>query len=232
MTYRPLLALTATFALVGLAACGSGQDTAGTDKNAITATDSACQVTTTSLPAGRASFQVTNSGSQVTEVYIYGQQDGIFTKIIAEVEDVGPGTSRDLSADLSNGVYEIACKPGQTGKGIRTQITVTGGMTPTSTPSDQAAYDREIKIEVAADGIEGADGLAASAGQKIEFELENKTSGKRELEVIDPSGKIVAEIEADPSGEAKTIVTLGSAGAWTLKIEGDGSEVEKKLTVA
>ncbi len=45
-------------------------------------------------------FEVTNKGSKVTEVYVYGEQGGEFTKVISEVENIGPGTSRDMSVDL------------------------------------------------------------------------------------------------------------------------------------
>ena len=51
----------------------------------------------------------------------------VVTTVVAEVENIGPGTSRDMTADLAPGTYEIACKPGQTGDGIRAQLTVTGG---------------------------------------------------------------------------------------------------------
>jgi uncharacterized cupredoxin-like copper-binding protein len=149
------------------------------------------------------------------------------------VENIGPGLTRDLSVTLTGGKYEVACKPGQTGDGIRTKITVTGAAPSASASAETAAYDREIEIEVTTAQVEGADGLSARTGQKIEFKLENKATGKRKLEISDPPGKIVAEIEADPNGAAETVVSLAAAGTWTLKIEGQGmTEVEKKLTVS
>lgn len=78
----------------------------------------------TDLPAGPTTFEVTNTGSSVTEVYVYGEENGEYTKVISEVENIGPGTSRDMAVDLASGTYEIACKPGQTGDGIRTEFTV------------------------------------------------------------------------------------------------------------
>jgi iron uptake system EfeUOB component EfeO/EfeM len=115
-----------------LAACGGTTGDAASPKAtgaavAISASDSACAVDTTTLPAGEHTFAVTNKGAKITEVYLYGEQDGEYTKVLSEVENIGPGTSRNLTATLSAGQYEIACKPGQAGSGIRTRLTVTGG---------------------------------------------------------------------------------------------------------
>ncbi|HEX6870363.1 MAG TPA: hypothetical protein VF163_04635 [Micromonosporaceae bacterium] len=229
MSYRGALAVAAGL-LVSLAACG-GEDASSGNKVALTATDTTCEVATTSFSAGKQTFAITNKGNQVTEVYVYGEQDGKFNKVVSELENIGPGLTRDLTVDLTGGVYELACKPGQTGDGIRTRITVTGGSA--ASPTAEAAYDREIEIVVTATGVAGADGLTARAGERIEFKLENKAAAKRELEIIDPTGKVVAEIEADPNGAAETIVTLASAGAWKVKVEGGGmAEVERPLTVS
>ncbi|MDT5028434.1 MAG: hypothetical protein QOE61_4860 [Micromonosporaceae bacterium] len=231
MPYRPFLSTAAVGLVVGLTACG--KDTAASAGGvAITATDSTCEVATTSFAPGKATFTVTNKGSQVTEVYLYGEHAGTYTKVISEVENIGPGLTRELAADLSGGQYEIACKPGQTGDGIRTRITVSGA-TASASASTKAKYDREIEIEVKATEILGADGLTAKTGERIEFKLENKVSAKRKLEIIDPSGKVVALIEADADGAAETIVELGAAGTWTVKIEGAGvAAIEKTLAVA
>ncbi len=126
---RPALALPALLCLLAapvLAACGDSDPDAGGATVAVEASDDACKVSDTELEAGPVTFEVTNKGSKVTEVYVYGEQGGEFSKIISEVENIGPGTSRDLSVDLGGGTYEIACKPGQTGDGIRTKITVSG----------------------------------------------------------------------------------------------------------
>jgi iron uptake system component EfeO len=51
-------------------------------------------------------LSVRNSGSAATELYVY--EEG---KVLTEVENVGPGTSRTLSAELRSGKsYELACK--------------------------------------------------------------------------------------------------------------------------
>lgn len=97
---------------------------AGSDADAIDvqASDTACDVATPTGPAGRTTFSVTNSGTEVTEFYVYAE-DG--TTIVAEVEDITPGLVKDLTATLEAGTYELACKPGERDPGIRVQYTAT-----------------------------------------------------------------------------------------------------------
>jgi iron uptake system component EfeO len=109
----------AAFTLAVGAACSSTSPTAGAIP--ITATNTECRVSQTSFAAGRYKFEVQNTGSDVTEVYIYGKGD----KVVTEKENIGPGTTATFSATLSAGEYQVACKPGQKGDGIRQTITVT-----------------------------------------------------------------------------------------------------------
>src|SRR6476661_265964 len=106
-------------ATAGIAACSSTDTKGAID---VTATNSACKVARTALPAGKSTFSVQNDGDDVTEVYVYGKGD----EVKGQVENIGPGTSRDLTVDLTAGEYEVACKPGMKGDGIRTKISVTG----------------------------------------------------------------------------------------------------------
>lgn len=87
----------------------------------ITASDASCVPARTTFAAGETTFRVQNEGTQVTEVYVYADGD----EVVTEREDIGPGTSANFTIDLAAGDYEIACKPGQTGPGIRQTITVT-----------------------------------------------------------------------------------------------------------
>jgi iron uptake system component EfeO len=211
-----------------LAACGDSSSDSGPSV-AIEASDEACKVGATILEAGPVVFEVTNKGSKVTEVYVYGEQGGEFTKVVSEVENIGPGTSRDMSVDLGGGSYEIACKPGQTGDGIRQKITVDGDA---AGDTGEPAYDREIEMTVAATGLTGLDGADAKADETIEFKLQNDTDGTRELEIVDPAGKVVAEVEVDKGAEGEVIVELEDAGTWTVKVEGGPEEIETPLPVS
>jgi iron uptake system component EfeO len=63
-----------------------------------------------------------NTGTRVTEMYIYATGD----RVLGEVENVGPATNRDLTVDLPPGNYEVACKPGMGVLSIRFPLKVTG----------------------------------------------------------------------------------------------------------
>lgn len=106
-------------AMVGGACSSSGEGSGPAVE--IVATDTTCEVARTQLAAGRHSFRVVNRGSDVTEVYVYAAGD----RIVAEKERIGPGTEATFSASLDAGTYDIACKPGEKGDGIRQILTVT-----------------------------------------------------------------------------------------------------------
>ncbi len=121
-------AATATLALglPLLAACTDNSTAAGTasaDPRAltVTATDTACDVSATTAPSGSLRFRVTNSGRKVNEFYLLAE-DGL--RIIGEVENIGPGLTRDLVLQAAPGTYFTACKPGMAGDGIRAEFTV------------------------------------------------------------------------------------------------------------
>jgi iron uptake system component EfeO len=89
----------------------------------VKAADAACDVSATSAPAGKISFSINNSGTKTTEFYLYGVGD----RIMGEVENIGPGLTRQLIVEVPDGgTYTTACKPGMVGDGIRVPFTVTG----------------------------------------------------------------------------------------------------------
>lgn len=68
-------------------------------------------------------FAITNNGIKVTEFYVYGPNN----RVLGEVENIGPGLKGTMTVDITDpGTYEVACKPGMVGTGIRQQLTVTG----------------------------------------------------------------------------------------------------------
>lgn len=117
---------------------GSLAASGGAEAEAVTvdAGDDHCTLSRTELDAGITTFTVTNTGSQVTEVYVYAGQE-----IVTEKENVGPGTSYDLVVDLAQGRYEVACKPGMTGAGIRQVVTVKAAAATEADPLATAAVD-------------------------------------------------------------------------------------------
>lgn len=88
----------------------------------VVATDSECGVSANQAPSGNLVFSVTNNGSKVNEFYLLAE-DGL--RIVGEVENIGPGLTRDLVVRAVPGSYVTACKPGMVGEGIRSPFTVT-----------------------------------------------------------------------------------------------------------
>ena len=155
MSRRPLAAVTgAALAMIALSACTSTAPQGGGEGGPIqvTASDTTCDVSATEAPAGNVAFSIQNTGSKVTEFYVYGTGD----RIVGEVENIGPGLSRQLLVEVpQGGQYTTACKPGMVGDGIRAPFNVTGTV-PGSTSQDAvlaaavAGYQRYTNSQIEA----------------------------------------------------------------------------------
>ncbi|GAB3145542.1 peptidase M75 family protein [Microbacterium neimengense] len=107
-----------------LAGCVAKADVAASDALAVTASDSACDLPTATATSGTLAFDVTNTGSEVSEFYLLAE-DGL--RIVGEVENIAPGASRTLTVVAQPGNYFTLCKPGMVGDGVgRAGFTVTG----------------------------------------------------------------------------------------------------------
>jgi iron uptake system component EfeO len=138
-----------TIAALSLTACADDAKTSG--DLTVNASDSSCKVSPTDLEAGPSTFKVTNKGSKVTEFYVYAEGD----RIMGEVENIGPGLSRNLVVDLPKGTYEGACKPGMVGDGIREKISVTGEAAKNLSDSEEltvaaTSYERYVNSQTVA----------------------------------------------------------------------------------
>jgi iron uptake system component EfeO len=142
---RSALPVALLLALPALAACTQNATTdtstgGGSGTIDVTATDTACEVSSDSAPAGTLTFQVTNGGSKVNEFYLYSA-DG--KRILGEVENIGPGLQGKLIVTAEHGAYLTACKPGMSGKGIRADFTVNEPASGSAAPStDQVLVSR------------------------------------------------------------------------------------------
>ncbi|MBB5874326.1 iron uptake system component EfeO [Allocatelliglobosispora scoriae] len=116
------------FALLGLTACTSDPDAPAADDAVITVTanETACQVSRTDSPAGTVTFRIANTGTKVTEFYLYAEGD----RVMGEVENITPGLTRELTVGLPPGDYQTSCRPGMTGTGIRAAFSATGSAPP------------------------------------------------------------------------------------------------------
>ena len=113
-----LAAVALTLPLAGCVENSSG------DAIDVQAKEDACQVATDSVESGTSTFSITNSGERVTEFYVLAD-DGL--RVIAERENIAPGSTADLTVQLEPGNYFTACKPGLRGANVgQSEFTVTG----------------------------------------------------------------------------------------------------------
>jgi iron uptake system component EfeO len=167
-TSATLIALAATSAVV-LSACTSTNPSADGGAIAVSSSDDTCDVASAEAPSGVVQFKVENTGSQVTEFYLLAS-DGL--QVVGEVENIGPGLTRDLVVQAGPGTYQVACKPGMVGDGIRSAFTVTDSGTavvPTGSVGDllnaatvaYAAYVKDQTEQLITDTKEFADAYKA-----------------------------------------------------------------------
>ncbi len=90
---------------------------------AVTSTDNSCDLATSEAQTGNIDFTVNNNGNKVTEFYVYGNNN----RVLGEVENIGPGLTGKLTVEIVDpATYQVACKPGMVGDGIRKDLTVSG----------------------------------------------------------------------------------------------------------
>ena len=150
----------AVVAAIPLAACSGGDSDAGPTIS-VAATDTTCSPSATSATAGTTHFTLTNKGKRVTELYIM-RADG---SIAAERENIGPGTTATLTAELGAGDYKIRCRPGGTGEGVYAALKVTGEVkAAASDPRLTSAVDtyRQYVLEQSKASLAGAAQLRAA----------------------------------------------------------------------
>jgi iron uptake system component EfeO len=81
----------------------------------VKASDTGCELSSSTAPSGPITFTISNSGSDVTELEILAEDR---LQIVGEKENVGPGTTPSYVAQLEPGTYYTSCKPGMVGVGV------------------------------------------------------------------------------------------------------------------
>ncbi|GLW23080.1 peptidase M75 family protein [Microbispora triticiradicis] len=244
----PTVLAVATMALAGLTACsstgsGAGAGTeataAGSGAIAVAATDTECKVAKSDLAAGTSTFAITNSGTKVTEFYVYAPGD----RVMGEVENIVPGLTREVVMELPAGMYETACKPGMTGKGIRGPLKVSGEHKPLSGDAGLAeavaSYKRYIKSQ--------SDTLLDKTKEFTEAVKAGDVAGAKELypvartywERIEPVAEVFGDLDPAidarendvPDGEEWTGFHRIEKDLWVKKdVGGDGPIADKLMT--
>ncbi|MEV4300215.1 iron uptake system protein EfeO [Microbispora rosea] len=242
----PTVLAAATLALAGLTACsstGAGTTTeataAGDGKIAVAATDTECTVAKSDLAAGTSTFSITNKGTKVTEFYVYAAGD----RVMGEVENIVPGLTREVVVELPAGVYETACKPGMTGKGIRGALKVSGEHKPLTEDAKLAeavaSYKRYIKSQ--------SDTLLGKTKEFTEAVKAGDVAKAKELypvartywERIEPVAEVFGDLDPAidarendvPDGEEWTGFHRIEKDLWVKKdVGGDGAIADKLMT--
>ncbi|QIG42266.1 peptidase M75 family protein [Nocardioides anomalus] len=182
-----LVAVACLAAAPFLAACtentdsnaGGAADTGNPRALSVESTDDGCQVSAAEAPAGTLTFDVTNTGSQVTEFYLLGE-DGL--RIVSEVENIGPSLNREMTVNAPAGKYFTACKPGMKGEGIRADFTVTAAQDGSEAPTadDQQLVD-QATTNYAAYVKDQADQLLAKTQQFVDLYEQGEDDQARTL---------------------------------------------------
>jgi len=215
--------------LIVLAACSSGaasSDSTSPSRSAaasavvqVRATDTTCTVDRSSVDPGTIEFAVTNAGTIITEVYLYAPHD----RVEGEVENVEVGDTGSFSVEVGGGEYEVACKPGQLGDGIRTPLHITGPLDANQTEAPEEATARgvdgfslEVRLTVDRFAPELAD-LVPVTGQTITFKVHNDAPDARAFAVLGTDGHtlLAQSGELAPGAVAEVPVTFPAAGSYS-----------------
>ena len=168
MKSTPALALLALGALVTGCTQNAETDTKDASARSISVESSAdeCALSATEAPAGKLTFSIKNTGSDVTEFYLLAP-DGL--RIISEVENIGPGLTRDLTVVAPEGSYITACKPGMIGDGIRVDFTATPSEDEVEISADDAELVDQALVNYAAYVGDQTDQLVAKTKEFVEL---------------------------------------------------------------
>jgi iron uptake system component EfeO len=239
---RPVRLAVATTVVAAVTVSGAGcTQKSGAAKDGavkVTASDSACQVARKSFPAGQVKLAVHNKGSKVTEVYVYAPGD----RIVTERENIGPGTDATVTAEVKPGSYEIACKPGMEGHGIRQKVKATGeGAAKRDPRADKATADYRRYVQKQADETLPEAKKFAAAVEKGDVEaakeayVPSRTGWERTEPVAESFGDIDPKVDVRADGVEKGHEWTGwhrlEKALWKEeKIGGEEKKLARKLT--
>lgn len=201
--FSAVATVAAVTALTAVTGCAEKADAGGDGAVKVTATDTSCEVSKRTFPSGHLQLAVENKGSKVTEVYVLYPDD----RIVTERENIGPGTKANITAEIKAGSYEIACKPGMKGDGIRQKVEATGGKAVKRDPeldASVAAYRQYTldqaeetlpKAKVFADAVKAGDVEAAKKAY-----AESRIGWERTEPVAESFGDIDPKVDLREDG--------------------------------
>ncbi|MFF0432480.1 iron uptake system protein EfeO [Streptomyces sp. NPDC004327] len=197
-------AAAAAATLAAVTGCTQKSDAKSEDGGVqVIAKDDSCEVSKKDFPAGHLKLNVENRGSKVTEVYVLYPDE----RIVAERENIGPGTKATITAEIKAGDYEIACKPGMKGDGIKQKVTATGAGAARRSPeldAAVAAYRQYVqaqadetmpKVKVFTDAVRAGDVEAAKKAY-----AESRIGWERTEPVAESFGDIDPKVDVREDG--------------------------------
>jgi len=201
-----LAALLAGCLVLSAGACSD--DTAGATLD-VTGTNDGCDPAMDVLDAGTTDVEFTNEADKISELYVLRSNGDI----VGEVENVTTGTKRTLTVDLVAGEYTLRCRPGQTGDGVTSVITVAGeGGTAAGAP------DRTLTFEAVDFQYTDLDLSEVTVGETIRFDMTNSGTEEHEFEVLDPDGNAIGEVAAvEPGGTGGATITFDAPGDYSFQ---------------
>lgn len=168
----------------------------------VTQDASTCDLSQTEFEAGVITFAIKNVGSTTAEFYIYKFADD---GIVAEVENIGAGLTRELTAQLSAGKYRYACKQFDDGDAITGTLTVSGANeTPIASQAQAAAiagYETFVQAQASLllDATEKF--TAAIIAKDVELAKNLYPSARSHWERIEPVAESFGDL--DPRMDAR-----------------------------
>lgn len=121
----------------------SGSASAGAQTVQVTIDDDSCTTEPAEIPAGTVTFEISNEGTVPNELEVLSENQ---LQIESEQENIGPGTTAELTTALNEGTYYTACKPNMVGDLLgAAEFSVTPGETVDVSEDTQAAEDKAIE---------------------------------------------------------------------------------------
>lgn len=155
-------------------------------------------LSTNSVPAGLVTFHITNNASDMPHELLViktdraadnlptdnsGNVDEGSVTVVKKAENIAPGTSTDITADLQAGHYVLICNiPGHYSQGMRVELNVGGGSgsnqsststSPSSTAESTPPSDNTSSIMVTQDTFSIALSADTVPAGPVTFQVEN-----------------------------------------------------------
>lgn len=215
---RPL-SIAAALAVTAIALTGcvakTSADPAATFS--VKSTDDACAVSTDTAESGTLTFDIANSGDQITEFYLLAS-DGL--RIVGEVENIAPAASRSLTVVAQPGDYFTVCKPGMVGEGVgRAAFTVSGDKVAIDGPDAEQKqravdlYAAFVKDQVGSLVPAVEDMVAAYTAGEDEKARELFPTTRAAYERIEPVAEALGDL--DPRIDYREVDAVAEGLDWT-----------------